>query len=176
MVSRDEHRFVRSLWRAFRGTAREPNGSRAGADAGAETLFLFGAGWHGGRARLGRAGAARSAAGDRRRLGRRRRRRRSEEASADQPCLRLPAACRGDADFIDWVATYTLSPPGLVARMALRAPNAFEPEPMVEGLKLVGGEPERMTPARARVLATASDGFSRHAAALRMRRVSRRVS
>ena len=62
-------------------------------------------------------------------------------------------------DFIDWVATYTLSPPGLVARMALRAPNAFEPEPMVEGLKFVGGEPERMTPARARVIETADTGL-----------------
>ena len=63
-------------------------------------------------------------------------------------------------DFIDWVAAYTLSPPGLVARMALRAPNAFEPEPMVEGLRFIGGEPARMTPARARVLDTAADGLS----------------
>ena len=54
--------------------------------------------------------------------------------------------------FIDWVATYTLSPPGLVARMAIRAPAALEPEPMVEALRYLGGEPERMTPARARVL------------------------
>ena len=28
--------------------------------------------------------------------------------------------------FVDWVAAYTLSPPGLVARMILRAPEAFE--------------------------------------------------
>ncbi|MDO1584041.1 primosomal protein N' [Rhizobium oryzicola] len=54
--------------------------------------------------------------------------------------------------FIDWVASYTLSPPGLVARMAIRAPAALEPEPMVEALRYLGGEPERMTPARARVL------------------------
>src|SRR3546814_8911114 len=54
--------------------------------------------------------------------------------------------------FIEWVATYTLSPPGLVARMAIRAPAALAPEPMVEGLRYIGGEPERMTPARARVL------------------------
>jgi hypothetical protein len=33
--------------------------------------------------------------------------------------------------FLDWVATYTVSPPGLVARMALRAPAAFDPEPNV---------------------------------------------
>ena len=54
--------------------------------------------------------------------------------------------------FIDWVAAYTLSPPGLVARMAIRAPAALAPEPMVEGLRYIGGEPERMTPARVRVL------------------------
>ena len=33
--------------------------------------------------------------------------------------------------FIDWVAAYTLSPPGLVVRMALRSPTAFDPEPML---------------------------------------------
>ena len=62
--------------------------------------------------------------------------------------------------FLDWVADYTVSPPGLVARMALRAPAAFDPEPMVEGLRLVRSEVERMTPARARVMELASDGFS----------------
>jgi primosomal protein N' (replication factor Y) len=54
--------------------------------------------------------------------------------------------------FIEWVASYTLSPPGLVARMAIRAPAALEPEPMIEGLRYVGGQPERTTPARAKVL------------------------
>lgn len=54
--------------------------------------------------------------------------------------------------FIEWVAGYTLSPPGLVARMAIRAPAALDPEPMVEGLRYLGGEPERRTPARAKVL------------------------
>lgn len=54
--------------------------------------------------------------------------------------------------FIEWVASYTLSPPGLVARMAIRAPAALDPEPMVEGLRYIGGEPERRTPARAKVL------------------------
>ncbi|SIQ90827.1 replication restart DNA helicase PriA [Rhizobium sp. RU20A] len=62
--------------------------------------------------------------------------------------------------FLDWVAGYTLSPPGLVARMALRAPAAFDPEPMVEGLKLTEQRPERLTPARQRVIATAEDGFA----------------
>ncbi|CDN49814.1 primosomal protein N' [Neorhizobium galegae] len=60
-------------------------------------------------------------------------------------------------DFVDWVASYTLSPPGLVARMAIRAPAALDPEPMVEGLRYLGGQPERLTPARARVLDLADE-------------------
>jgi len=60
--------------------------------------------------------------------------------------------------FLAWIADYTVSPPGLVARMALRAPPAFDPEPMVEGLRLTEARPDRMTPARARVIALAEDG------------------
>jgi primosomal protein N' (replication factor Y) len=59
--------------------------------------------------------------------------------------------------FLDWVAIYTLSPPGLVARMALRAPAAFDPEPEIEGLCLTDNRPERLTPARMRVLDTAQE-------------------
>ena len=62
--------------------------------------------------------------------------------------------------FVDWVAAYTLSPPGLVARMVLRVPAAFEPEPPTPGLRLSQRRPERMTSARARVLETADDGLS----------------
>lgn len=62
--------------------------------------------------------------------------------------------------FLDWVATYTVSPPGLVARMALRAPAAFDPEPMVEGLRLTDMRPERLTSARERVIAAADNGFT----------------
>jgi primosomal protein N' (replication factor Y) (superfamily II helicase) len=68
-----------------------------------------------------------------------------------------------DADmrrFIDWVAAYTLTPPGLVARMALRAPAAFDPEPLIDGLRLAPGVPERLTPARRRVLELAGDGMA----------------
>jgi primosomal protein N' (replication factor Y) len=65
---------------------------------------------------------------------------------------------KGDMrDFLEWIAGYTLSPPGLVARMALRAPPAFDPEPMIGGLRLTDERPERMTPARSRVIATAED-------------------
>lgn len=54
--------------------------------------------------------------------------------------------------FIGWVAAYTLTPPGLIARMTVRVPAALDPEPMVEGLVLTGTEPSRMTPARKSVL------------------------
>ncbi|AMS40211.1 primosomal protein N' [Aminobacter aminovorans] len=61
---------------------------------------------------------------------------------------------------VDWIAHYTLSPPGMVARMILRAPEAFDPEPWTEGLKRSDGEPDRMTAARARVLEMANDGIA----------------
>ncbi|WP_417413371.1 primosomal protein N' [Hoeflea sp.] len=62
--------------------------------------------------------------------------------------------------FIDWVSAYTLSPPGLVARMALRAPAAFDPEPMIDALRLTSARPERLTAARQRVLEHAGNGLA----------------
>lgn len=62
--------------------------------------------------------------------------------------------------FIDWIADYTLSPPGMVARMVLRVPAAFEPEPPLEGFRATGIQPERMTTARRRVLEIAADGLA----------------
>lgn len=62
--------------------------------------------------------------------------------------------------FVDWLAHYTLSPPGMVARMLLRVPPAFDPEPWIEGLRHTGYEPDRMTAARARVLDLAGDGLA----------------
>ena len=53
---------------------------------------------------------------------------------------------------VDWISVYTLSPPGMVARMILRAPEAFDPEPWIEGLQRTGVEADRMTTARARVV------------------------
>jgi len=60
--------------------------------------------------------------------------------------------------FIDWIADYTLTPPGLAARMALRAPAAFDPEPWTEGLVSTGRQPDRLTDARRRVLELTTDG------------------
>jgi primosomal protein N' (replication factor Y) (superfamily II helicase) len=87
-----------------------------------------------------------------------------EDARLDPKKLRpitlafdCPPLTREMRAFIDWVAAYTLSPPGLVARMAVRAPAALDPEPMVEALRYRGGEPERLTPARTRVLELTRD-------------------
>src|SRR5690606_36448990 len=62
--------------------------------------------------------------------------------------------------FVDWVASYTLSHPGMVARMFLRAPAAFDPEPPLPGLRWSGAAPVRMTAARERVLELARDGMA----------------
>ena len=59
--------------------------------------------------------------------------------------------------FVDWVADYTLTSRGMVLRMVLRSPGALEPEAPVPGVRLSGAAPERMTPARARVLALLQD-------------------
>lgn len=69
-----------------------------------------------------------------------------------------PSLSREMREFVDWVAAYTLSPPGMVARMVLRAPAAFDPPAPGVALRFTGAEPERKTPARAAVLELARDG------------------
>ena len=62
--------------------------------------------------------------------------------------------------FVDWVAHYTMTTRGMVLRMVLRAPGALAPEAPVTGVRLTGPEPDRMTPARRRVLELAADGMA----------------
>ena len=62
--------------------------------------------------------------------------------------------------FIDWVANYTLSPRGMVLRMALRM-GEMGPERERVAVRLAGPPPQRMTPARRRVLAALADGLLR---------------
>ncbi len=71
-----------------------------------------------------------------------------------------PPIAEGMRRFVDWVSDYTLSPPGLVARMLLRAPAAFDPAPPTEALRPTGTVPDRMTEARRRVVEMASDGMA----------------
>jgi primosomal protein N' (replication factor Y) len=69
-------------------------------------------------------------------------------------------------DFIDWVADYTLSPPGAILAMALRSRTAFEPE--LRRTAYVKGEtvPPKMSEARKRALDIASDGLARSVSGL----------
>lgn len=69
-----------------------------------------------------------------------------------------PPLSAGMREFVSWVAAYTLSPPGMVARMVLRVPAAFDPPPLGKALRFTGNEPERVTPSRAAVLELARDG------------------
>ncbi|PTE08074.1 primosomal protein N' [Mesorhizobium helmanticense] len=71
-----------------------------------------------------------------------------------------PPIDRAMRRFVDWLAQYTLSAPGMVARMLLRAPEAFDPEPWIEGLQRTLAMPDRMTDARMRVLDTAEGGLA----------------
>ena len=63
--------------------------------------------------------------------------------------------------FVDWLSNYTLSPRGMVLRMALRMNEHLGPERERVGVRLSGASPARMTPARGRVLRALADGFPR---------------
>jgi primosomal protein N' (replication factor Y) (superfamily II helicase) len=68
----------------------------------------------------------------------------------------VPAAMRR---FVDWVAWYTLCPRGSVLAMGLKLPDLGRAEVARIGLRLAGPPPQRMTPARARVVAAAEGGL-----------------
>ena len=63
--------------------------------------------------------------------------------------------------FINWAASYTLSPRGMVLRMALRMGDQLGPQRERVGVRLAGSAPPRLTAARARVLALLADGLAR---------------
>lgn len=60
--------------------------------------------------------------------------------------------------FVDWVASYVMAPPGLVLRLVMRAPEAFEPSQPVMGWRAGDRRPPRETPARQRVYDVLSRG------------------
>ncbi len=63
--------------------------------------------------------------------------------------------------FVEWVSGYTLSPRGMVLRMALRMGEQLGPERVRIGVRMAGPPPARMTAARARVLKALADGLVR---------------
>src|SRR6185295_9125409 len=78
-----------------------------------------------------------------------------------EPLEGAPALPPKLCDFIDWVADYTLNPPGAVLAMALRSRGAFEPE--ARRIAYVRGSvtPPRMSAGRARALEIAGDALAR---------------
>ena len=70
---------------------------------------------------------------------------------------RLPALSLA---FAEWIARYTLSPLGMVVRMMMSAPAAFEPSKPRFGVAIVPGAPAmaRLTPERSKALEVAGDG------------------
>src|SRR5216683_1585448 len=60
---------------------------------------------------------------------------------------------------VDWVANYTLSARGMVLRMTLRMGEHLGPERLRTGVRLIGDVPQRMTPARRRLIEILSDGL-----------------
>jgi primosomal protein N' (replication factor Y) (superfamily II helicase) len=63
--------------------------------------------------------------------------------------------------FVDWVANYTVNSRGMVLRMCLRMGEHLGEERERAGVRLAGAPPQRMTPARQRVLALLADGMLR---------------
>ena len=82
--------------------------------------------------------------------------------------LEMPALPPITLQFCEWIAKYTLSPLGMVARMMMSAPAAFEPVKPRFGVTVVPGAPPlpRMTPERIKALEIASDGRVRAKSAL----------
>ncbi|MBV9568943.1 MAG: DEAD/DEAH box helicase, partial [Hyphomicrobiales bacterium] len=85
-----------------------------------------------------------------------------EESSSERPDLKsvigkaeMPALSKALVDFVDWTARWTLAPRGLVLRMALHDASGGSPQAPRIGLRLGGPPPQRLTPARMRVLAVA---------------------
>ena len=75
--------------------------------------------------------------------------------------LPVPPMTESLRRFVDWVAAYTLSPPGAVLRMAMSSPAALEPPPVSAGWTLSppgGNSRPRLTPERQRVLAAMVPG------------------
>ena len=63
--------------------------------------------------------------------------------------------------FVDWVSNYALAARGMVLRMCLRMGEHLGPARERVGVRLAGPPPNRITPARARVLAVLADGLAR---------------
>src|SRR6201988_4421411 len=73
--------------------------------------------------------------------------------------LDVPSLKQELRSLVDWVANYTLSARGMVLRMTLRMGENLGPERVRVGVRLTGKPPQRMTPARRRLIDILSDGL-----------------
>ena len=69
--------------------------------------------------------------------------------------LELPPLRSELRSFVDWVANYTIASRGMVLRMCLRMGEHLGAERERVGVRFAGPPPQRMTPARQRVLVAA---------------------
>ena len=83
---------------------------------------------------------------------------RLKEINTVLPVPPLPEALR---KLVDWVAEYTVTKHGAMLRMAMSVPQALEPAKMRTAYLTGETPPERLTPARRRVLELLSDGMPR---------------
>ncbi|MBT3928715.1 MAG: primosomal protein N' [Rhodospirillaceae bacterium] len=88
---------------------------------------------------------------------------RLKEINTVLPAPPMPESIR---KLVDWVAEYTLAKRGAVLRMAMSVPAALEPAKMRTAYLATGNKPERLTPARQRILDLLADGLPRGAAEL----------
>lgn len=83
-----------------------------------------------------------------------------ENLKAIKSVSTLPPLAENLLQFVQRVSAYTLAPLGLVAKMAMRDPEAEAHEAPKFGLRLTGQEPRRLTPTRARLMAAARGGLT----------------
>ena len=88
-----------------------------------------------------------------------------EKLKPVEDILDLPAVPEAFRRFIGWVAEYTMTAPGLVLRMAMRAPGIFEPPRTRTAYRKISDidvtAQIRLTPERKRVLEIVEDGLCR---------------
>ena len=71
--------------------------------------------------------------------------------------LDVPGIPLVSRQFIDWVAHYTMAPRGMVLRAVMSAKSAFTPPKPTMGVRLGTQIPDRLTPARTKVLQVAGE-------------------
>jgi len=83
----------------------------------------------------------------------------AKRLKAIKGALPVPPLPEVSRRFVDWVATYTMSPPGAVLRMVMSVPEALDPPPTVTVYALADDPPDvRETAPRTRVIEIARAG------------------